>query len=185
MSFIITHSGRRVEILNPKPEDIVIEDIVYHLAHINRFTGGVGNYSVAQHSIHVMGLVPQHLRLRALLHDAAEAYVGDLSAPLKELCLVYREIEKRFERVIEERFCLPPDPEGLVKQADTVMLATERRDLLPPHTDEWPVLIGVLPRPEQIILWKDSGYIFREFMDWFYKGKFWQWQRLTVLTEEG
>jgi uncharacterized protein len=88
--WIQTVSGRDVDLLNPKPESILLGDIVYALAKIPRFIGhtiGRLPWSVAQHSMLVESLLPESSdpleRLYALLHDAHEAYVGDIVSPLK------------------------------------------------------------------------------------------------------
>ncbi|MFA5286352.1 MAG: hypothetical protein WC347_12205, partial [Smithellaceae bacterium] len=76
---IHTFSGIAFDLLNPKPEMILLEDIIHSLALINRFNGAaIFPYSVAQHSLYVASLLPSELKLHGLLHDAAEAYVGDM-----------------------------------------------------------------------------------------------------------
>jgi len=126
-----TFTGKQFYVLDPRPEDVCIEDIAHHLSLICRFNGAtVAHYSVAQHSVLVADSLPEELRLWGALHDAAEAYIGDMVRPLKLEMPAYKEVEVRIERVIAERFGLvwPISPE--VKVADNRALATERRDLL-------------------------------------------------------
>lgn len=75
-------SGTAVDLIQPDPETIRLDDIAHHLARIYRYTGGT-EWSVAAHSLCVAMLVPREFRLEALLHDAHEAYVGDVSSPMK------------------------------------------------------------------------------------------------------
>jgi len=131
--FIQTLSGRRVNPLDAAPEDIEPGDIAQALSNICRF-GGHSRffYSVAQHSVIVCdlleerGAAPDEL-MAALLHDAAEAYLGDLPHKHRsELGAAFRVAEKRLEAVIAERFALP-DASARVKPLDRALLATERR----------------------------------------------------------
>lgn len=155
---ILTYTGRYFPLLSPKPEDIEIEDIAHALANICRFTGHVREfYSVAQHCVLASCLVPPRDALAALLHDAAEAYVTDVSSPLKPHLGGYKDIEKRIEKAVMTRFGITEMP-ATVKRADMVLLVTERRDLLPKtiDADEWqgfdvipmPVVIKPLPPAE-------------------------------------
>jgi hypothetical protein len=122
--------------LEPRAKDIVIEDIAHALARICRFGGHVAVdsvYSVAQHSVLVSKACREEHALLGLLHDASEAYIGDVIRPLKILLKGYKEIERRWELAIGEALglgdalaSLPAD----VKEADLRLLATERRDLL-------------------------------------------------------
>ena len=83
--FISTFLGNRFYPQNPCVEDIDIEDIAHGLAYTCRFNGqSTAFYSVAQHSLMVADLVADELKLEALMHDAAEAYLGDVVKPLKE-----------------------------------------------------------------------------------------------------
>jgi hypothetical protein len=92
------------------------------------------------------------------LHDAAEAYLGDVSTPLKQLIPEYKVIEHRVERVICQAFDLPYPLDPSIKQADLRMLVTEKRDLMPrptkksSETDEvaWGPFAGVEPLEESI-----------------------------------
>lgn len=145
-SIITTHTGGRFDILDPKVEDINIEDIAHALSMQCRFNGHCSQfYSVAQHSVRVASLLydaghGDRTTLRGLIHDATEAYLGDVITPLKDQLPQYREIEERVNSVIEFRFNLfaeNPEEKGLVKQADTAMLLAEARDLMPKTDLTW------------------------------------------------
>tara|TARA_R110002110_G_scaffold64634_3_gene178559 strand:+ start:3375 stop:3932 length:558 start_codon:yes stop_codon:yes gene_type:complete len=143
-----TLTGRRVHFLDPKPSEISLADIAGHLAKINRFGGATREpYSVAQHSVEVAMIVPAPWRGYALLHDAHEAYIGDRLTPIKRAMAAlhprgvdpFTILEDQFDRAIHQHFGLPwplpPEAAAAVKQADLIMLATERRDLLNEHLD--------------------------------------------------
>jgi uncharacterized protein len=147
--FIQTLSGRRVNPLDAAPEDIDPADIARALANTCRFGGhSKAFYSVAQHSAIVCdlmekrGATPDEL-MAALLHDAAEAYLGDVPHPIKhrsELGAAFRAAEKKLEKVIAERFALP-EASALIKPLDRALLATERR-IFSEVTWHWPELDG-------------------------------------------
>ena len=148
---ILTSLGLYFNLQEPDPADVDIDDIAYALSNICRFTGHVHTYySVAEHCYRASLIVPSLYALQALLHDAAEAYIGDVSSPLKRLLPDYRAIEERVEAAVLTHFKLPLKPHPCVKQADLVMLATEQRDLLPHHDDDWAVLKGIDPLPDFI-----------------------------------
>lgn len=144
--------GRAFYPLDPRPQDIFIEDIAESLSKICRFIGHTREfYSVAQHSVMVSrivaGLAPEHARW-GLLHDAAEAYIGDITRPVKKAldmavpgALAW--VEERIQRAIAERFGLPWPMPAIVHGADMIAVATEKRDLLWPSDLDW----GVLPPP--------------------------------------
>lgn len=143
---ILTASGRHIDLLRPDPALIDINDIAHALSNLCRFTGHTREfYSVAEHSVRVSGLVPRELALEALLHDAAEAYVGDVSSPLKAQLHEYRNIEFSIDQAIRQRFGLPAKQSREVKHADLVMLATERFDLMPDTPETWEILQDVAP----------------------------------------
>jgi hypothetical protein len=129
-----TYSGRNVDLLNPHPSDISIQDIAHSLSLLNRYNGhSIKGYSVATHSLHVSRLVPRGLELHGLLHDAAEAYLGDVVRPLKHFLTGYEPIESKFETAIWECFGLSWDPQTFiaVKRADNLALRTEWGFLFP------------------------------------------------------
>jgi 5'-deoxynucleotidase YfbR-like HD superfamily hydrolase len=151
---IQTISGRYFSLETLEANIIDIKEIAHALSHICRFTGHVRNfYSVAQHSVLVSQAVPHHLALHGLLHDAAEAYLGDVSRPLKMLLPDYKAIERRVESRVWRFFGLPDELPTEVAQVDDILLVTERRDLLPDNGDEWPSLKHVTPSEQRIVPW--------------------------------
>lgn len=125
-----TNSGAVIDLLEPDPAEICIEDIAAGLSKVCRFNGQITrHYSVAEHSIHVAELVPNRYKRIALLHDASEAYLCDVPTPLKRLLGdTYMDIERRVTAAI----AIALNVEGLndlplaVKNADKVMTVTER-----------------------------------------------------------
>lgn len=128
-------SGRHLDLLDPSPFDIEIEDIAHGLARVARWNGqtvGEHGFSVAQHSL-VVEDIAEHLdpglhpkwRMCALLHDAPEYVIGDMISPFKAaLGYDYKQFEQRLEAAIHIRFGLPPHPptaiRKLLKIADRV-----------------------------------------------------------------
>jgi hypothetical protein len=132
-----TSSGNKVDLLNPDPSTILIEDIAHHLSQVNRYTGASRfPYSVAQHSYLMSTMVSPENSLAALLHDATEAYLGDVSSPLKQLLPDYRAIEDRFWRVISDKFGVPYILPEEVKLADLAIREAEK-DALFYHSPDW------------------------------------------------
>ena len=120
-------SGRRLDILDPSPVDIEIDDIAHGLARVARWNGqtvGPLPFNVAQHSLIVEAFCcemkpgwPARWRLAALLHDAPEFVIGDMISPFKaQLGTVYKTIEHRLQQAVHLRFGLPADlPETVEK----------------------------------------------------------------------
>lgn len=124
-------SGRRLDLLDPSPVDIEIEDIAHGLSRVARWNGqtsGDWAYSVAQHSLLVEAIggyrrLAGRWRLAALLHDGPEYVVGDLITPFKAVVgSSYRDLEDRLARAIRIRFglpsTLPESPHAVIKRAD-------------------------------------------------------------------
>ena len=148
---ILTTEGTYFNFCYPEENQYSVESIAHALSHVCRFAGHTREfYSVAQHSVMVSYIVPPEHALAGLLHDAAEAFVGDVARPLKELLLEYKRIERAVETAVLKRFGITHIPD-CVKRADLVMLATEQRDLMPHHDDEWSLIIGVTPLAMEII----------------------------------
>lgn len=130
---ITTSSGIRFWPLLPHADDVRINDVGHALSNLCRF-GGHSRlfYSVAEHSVRVSQLCRPDDALSGLLHDASEAYLADVPAPLKELpeFEAYRAAERNLQRMIAERFGLPPEEPRSVSEADRTMLRIEIRDLL-------------------------------------------------------
>src|SRR5690349_19702773 len=107
-SWMQTFTGRRFYPLDPKVEDIDPTDIAHALSLICRYGGHVTRfYSVAEHCVLLSHAVSPENALWALLHDATEAYVGDMVRPLKQHMPAYRDVEDRLMLVIADRFGLP------------------------------------------------------------------------------
>ncbi len=145
-------SGSYFDLLAPGACEIEISDIEHALSNICRFTGHSREfYSVAQHSVLVSLAVPREHAFAALMHDAAEAFVTDVSAPLKALLPDYKRLEKQVQAAVFARFGLPPGLPYCVKRADLVLLRTEQRDLMGAGADEWSVTRGIEPLPDRIV----------------------------------
>jgi hypothetical protein len=135
-----TYKGMHVHPLSPRPEEIDIEDVAHSLSQICRFLGHTeGFYSVAQHSIHVSEQVPCEDALWGLLHDASEAYLCDLPAPIKRdpEMSIYRIAEERLMLAVCAKFGLRPEMPRSVKIADKILLATEFRDVTTMDDPDW------------------------------------------------
>ncbi len=177
--WILTASGRRVDLLDPRPDMFCLEDIVHSLVKTCRFVGQCSRfYSVAEHCwIGSYQFSDRALQVEFQLHDATEAYLGDMSGPLKNWTFEYKLIEDKMDCVIRERFRLPPKMSPEVKAMDLRMLATERRDLLPPGGgDEWESLWVVEPLEQRISFLHppDSSHLeydlLQSFRKWFEGG---------------
>lgn len=176
-----TWLGNRVDLLNPDPSQIDIRDIARHLSIINRFSGATkAPYSVAQHSLYVSMLVPEAWQLHALLHDAHEAYLGDINTPLKE-CL-YEEFCGKFnsplypiiaslDSAIEHALGIGPLT-GLgvnaIKSADMQAMSDEKALLKPHSTSDWeeyglPPPVGKIP---VVMTWREAE---QAFLDRFWR----------------
>jgi uncharacterized protein len=131
---INTFTGKRFFLLEPIIKDIDIRDIAHALAMQCRWTGhSKYHYSVAQHSVYCSQICPKKYALRLLLHDASEAYISDISRPLKHYTnagIAYRRQEKIIQDAVMRRFGLPIREPAIVHEVDNQVLFTEREQLM-------------------------------------------------------
>lgn len=161
---ICTHTGRAVDPLNFKAEDVDLVDIAHALSMICRFNGHTKfHYSVAQHSVHgatdfwasdlaEADHLPTIVARWFLLHDAAEAYICDMPRPIKHqpgIKELFTRVEERILAAIAERFNLPPiqEVQESIDNIDTRMLFTEKRDCLRNPYCAWHPWYENEPRP--------------------------------------
>lgn len=135
-NYIETVSGKQIAIPHTDPTQIDIFDIAHALSYAPRFAGHTKVfYSVAEHSINVARLVEKEHKLQALLHDATEAYLCDIPTPFKAMMPEYKNMEGWLWKAISERFGVPYELHPSVKEADAIMLMTERDAMKPLHGD--------------------------------------------------
>ena len=129
--YIQTRSGIEFDLEQPRHEDVVLGDIAHALSHINRFVGHAGGYSVAEHLVlccreaQYRGMQAQDIRM-ALMHDAHEAYMGDIATPVKKLLGdAVEELESRLAHVVRKRFALPQTVSEAVHGIDCAAARSE------------------------------------------------------------
>ena len=147
-----TYTGKEFYIRDPRPEEINILDIAHALSNQCRFNGHcLEFYSVAQHSILVSRTCEPENALWGLLHDAAEAYCGDIVRPLKVDMPLYNDVESRLVDCVVAKFELTPElqPEDVTK-ADNIALRTEKRDIISNEPRPWRIA-HLKPLDEKII----------------------------------
>lgn len=139
-SWMQTFTGRKFFPFAPRPEDVDVRDIAHGLALQCRYNGQCRSfYSVAEHCVVMSRLVSPEHALWALLHDATEAYVGDLISPVKIHLPDYREIEDRIMLAITQRFGLDPEMPAEVHEVDRRILLDERSALFDAPAGDWRV----------------------------------------------
>lgn len=165
-SMMQTFTGKLIDLSNFREEDVRLPDISHALSIINRFTGhSKVPYSVAQHSVMVSRITEPEYALWGLMHDASEAYLGDVATPLKNLLPGYRELEEHVQRTIARVFRLrwPMPPE--VKEADVRALAAEKRDLISGDHD-WGLGVEPMCGPINPYAWCQAKQLFESrFME--------------------
>ncbi len=157
--WFLTFSGVQFWPMDPRPDEVRIEDIAHALSRVCRYGGHCLDwYSVAQHSLMVSTLVPPDLALHGLLHDAEEAYTGDMIRPIKhglrEDTSAFDEMADRITQAIWAAFNLsrPTQREwNWIKDADNIALSTERRDLVRETSHEWSVTRSHPPAGGRIV----------------------------------
>lgn len=142
--WIQTASGLKFPLLEIDQNSILIEDIAHALSMLCRFNAQcLRFYSVAEHSVHVSYEISPDLALVGLMHDAAEAYIGDVPSPLKEHLSKFQEIEDHLIAAIAERFGFMMPAKGgadhrELKRADKQLLVDEKAAIMAPEPEPWP-----------------------------------------------
>lgn len=143
---IMTFTGKTFDLDDVASNEFDILAIAHSLSNLARFNGHTRVfYSVAQHSLHVSSAVPPEHALAALLHDAAESFIGDVVNPLKRRLPDFRDIEHRIEEALFASFGISLPLHPCIKEADTRLLVTEQRDLMPPGAADWALEAGIEP----------------------------------------
>lgn len=157
--YLVTTDGSKFFLERPEEFTFDIFQIASSLSKQCRFAGNCRTfYSVAHHSVLVSHIAPTSHQLEALLHDASEALLGDVTAPLKGFLPQYIELENRAQAAINRQFGVETcTPEGLISpqvhRADMEALALEKRDLMPPDPEQWQCLAGIEARGPAIKPW--------------------------------
>lgn len=137
IDFITTATGKRFHFEDPQPDEIDIADIAYSLSHTNRWGGHCyPALSVAQHSVMVADALlrngaSQMIQLQGLMHDAAEAYLGDVPTPIKRKLPEYMAMEILVTDAIFQKFGIPMPLDQQVHLQDVEIRRWEYRDLMP------------------------------------------------------
>jgi hypothetical protein len=169
--WIQTYSGRQFWPLDPRPEEVFIDDIAAHLSQLCRYNGACKPFlSVAQHSVYVSLVVEKMAgrgnALWGLLHDGSEAYCNDLTRPVKKHLYEYLVIEGHIQAAICERFALPLAEPLCVKVADNMVLLAEKRQRMHQPPKKWEE-VGV-SEADIKIRWWPMWYARWRFLKRFY-----------------
>lgn len=137
-------NGQYFSLLNPDPAMIDLHCIALPLSRICRYGGQThDHYSVAEHSVHCVALArlvgAERFEREIFMHDATEAFIGDMVRPLKQIVPGYEYIEERIARAIRDRFglCDLLQCRGWIRAIDSSMLRAEKQHLYPEDTEEW------------------------------------------------
>lgn len=150
----LTRNGIEYYPMDPRPEEVLIDDVAHALSRICRFGGHVNCewYSVAEHSILVSEMCDPKDALEGLLHDAAEAYVGDMVSPLKRSMKEFSAVERLNHRAISTALGIRYDMPYSVEEADLRMLLTEAGRFMP-NTQGFPTFAA--PYSDSEIVFKN------------------------------
>lgn len=180
LDYVEVPSGRFVNMRDPDPADITLDDVAHKLAQINRYGGSTKYpYNVAQHAVFVSERLKRtghskRIQLLGLHHDDAEAFLMDIPRPWKALLGdVYKEMTATFDAAISEALGLPHEEiidHALIKKADNFALLVEARNMLPSGGHRWDYLKG-LELPARIVT-----------PDYFYGEVYWRVTKQAYLN---
>lgn len=176
-SKMIVAAGHYVDLEFPDPDDIEMQSIGAALSKICRFGGHVPRfYSVAEHSVLAATIAVEHEGIKCptaikavFLHDAAEAYIGDMIRPLKNMMVEFRRIERLFERAIEQRFNVDfQEHADLIKRVDNMLLLAEKKKLFPDDSAQWSGLDSIesVDVAFYFLQSDDAEILFQQTADW-------------------
>jgi 5'-deoxynucleotidase YfbR-like HD superfamily hydrolase len=157
--WIQTVSGLKFPLMDVDSSVIRIKDIAHALSMVCRFNAQcLRPYSVAEHSVHVSHEITPHLALLGLMHDAAEAYLGDVPGPLKRCLPEFQAIENRLIHAIAVKYGFVYPEKGTaeaqeLKRADLQLLADEKAAVMAPDPEPWPLDLPPLKNPARIQGW--------------------------------
>lgn len=179
-NWFITHTGRQFDLANINANNICLEDIAHHLTNINRYGGAMKlgvKYSVAQHSILLCEYARDELNMpelarELLMHDATEAYLGDVVKGLKNLLPEYERLEAKLSKIIKSKYGVPTSKcrTDWANILDRRILLNESKRFTPKHYELFEVTLeGYAPlnvKPKnQLFLGIDfSWFIKRKFL---------------------
>ena len=187
--WIETYTGKAFHLLNPQVEEFCMEDVAHALSMICRYNGHAQrHYSVAEHSCLIADAVHKEIRrqssphyippftkggdlhrlrveLSALVHDAAEAYIGDMTRPLKVKMLAFKEVEARIDLKVAEWLGLEYPFAKIIKEYDSRILHDERKQVMSQSTNMWGT-DSLEPIGVEVQFW-DNKRAKREFTDRF------------------
>ena len=172
--YIQTVSGRKVWLPGAEPESIHLDDIIHALSYTCRFAGHIDRaYSVAEHSVNVCLYLKERgcepiICLQGLMHDATEAYLCDIPTPFKKLIPEYKVLEDDLWQTISYKFGIPVTMYPEVKEADAILLMSERDQLRSCEKDDWGDLESVPRIKVNTYTAASCRVLFRDlFMDLF------------------
>lgn len=175
-----SHTGKLINVFDLRPKDIDFRDIAHHLSMICRFGGACSyHYSVALHSLFVTELgklngCSKQLQLKLLLHDSAEAYMGDIVRPIKSQYSVFAALETEINKAISDKFSIDLTMDATCKKFDNLALAFESERLLDDNNWTFHKMINMYcVDPEDVAIFRNHGQFFlRELPTSTVKGLF-------------
>lgn len=152
--WIQTYTGKAFNLSYITADQFDIVDIAHALSNLCRYTGHTKEfYSVAQHCVHAYDIAPKRLKKTALLHEVSEAYLGDISSPLKALLPDYRRLEDRIMLHASFKFNFFYGFPEEIKEIDRRLLQTEKNQLMQKEPKAWD--ISAEPYDLQIVGWSN------------------------------